>query len=88
MTNFWYIRTVNPADLTLTGMTRDGTFLVEDGQVVSAVKNLRFHESPLRAFNQLEACTEPAEAVTSETGKVLVPAMLIRDFNFSSITTF
>ncbi|HEY6084378.1 MAG TPA: TldD/PmbA family protein, partial [Nitrospira sp.] len=88
VTNFWYIRTVNPADLTLTGMTRDGTFLVEDGQVVSAVKNLRFHESPLRAFNQLEACTEPAEAVTSETGKVLVPAMLIRDFNFSSITTF
>ncbi|HEU4684433.1 MAG TPA: TldD/PmbA family protein [Nitrospira sp.] len=88
VTNFWYIRTVNPADLTLTGMTRDGTFLVEDGQIVSAVKNFRFHESPLRAFNQVEACTEPAEAVTSETGKMLVPAMLIREFNFSSITKF
>jgi predicted Zn-dependent protease len=88
VTNFWYIRTVNPADLTLTGMTRDGTFLVEDGQVVAAVKNFRFHESPLRAFNQLEACTEPSEAVTSETGKLLVPAMLIRDFNFSSVTKF
>jgi predicted Zn-dependent protease len=88
VTNFWYIRTVNPADLTLTGMTRDGTFLVEDGQVVCAVKNFRFHESPLRAFNQVEGFTEPAEAVTSETGKLLVPAMLIRDFNFSSVTRF
>jgi predicted Zn-dependent protease len=88
VTNFWYIRTVNPSDLTLTGMTRDGTFLVEDGQIVSALKNFRFHESPLRAFNQLEAFTEPAEAVTSETGKMLVPAMLIREFNFSSVTTF
>ena len=88
VTNFWYIRTVNPTDLTLTGMTRDGTFLVEDGQIVSAVKNFRFHESPLRAFNEMEACTEPAEAVTSETGKMLVPAMLIRNFNFSSVTKF
>ncbi len=88
VTNFWYIRTVNPADLTLTGMTRDGTFLVDDGQIVSAVKNFRFHESPLRAFNQIEGFTGPFEAVTSETGKLLVPAMLIRDFNFSSVTRF
>jgi predicted Zn-dependent protease len=88
VTNFWYIRTVNPSDLTLTGMTRDGTFLVEDGQIVAAVKNFRFHESPLRAFNQLEAYTDPVEAVTSETSKLLVPAMLIRNFNFSSVTRF
>ena len=88
VTNFWYIRTVNPTDLTLTGMTRDGTFLVENGEIVSAVRNFRFHESPLRAFNQLDAFTAPAEAVTSETGKVLVPAMRIRDFNFSSVTRF
>ena len=88
VTNFWYIRTVNPIDLTLTGMTRDGTFLIENGEIVAAVKNFRFHESPLRAFNQIEAFTTPAEAVTSETGKVLVPAMRIRDFNFSSVTKF
>jgi len=88
VTNFWYIRTVNPTDLTLTGMTRDGTFLVEGGQIVAAVKNFRFHESPLRAFNQVAAFGEPAEAVTSETGKLLVPAMLIKDFNFSSVTKF
>ena len=88
VTNFWYIRTVNPTDLTLTGMTRDGTFLVENGEIVTAVRNFRFHESPLRAFNQIDAFTAPAEAVTSETGKLLVPAMRIHNFNFSSVTRF
>jgi predicted Zn-dependent protease len=88
VTNFWYLRLVNPTDLTLTGMTRDGTFLIEDGEIRTAVKNLRFHESPLRAFSQLDDCTHPAEAVTSETGKMLVPSMRITDFNFSSVTTF
>lgn len=88
VTNFWYIRPVNASDLTLTGMTRDGTFLVEEGRIVAAVKNLRFHESPLRAFNRVDACTVPMEAVTSETGKLLVPAMALRDFNFSSVTRF
>lgn len=88
VTNFWYIRLVNPSDLTLTGMTRDGTFLVENGEIVSAVRNFRFHDSPLRVFNHLDAYTAPAEAVTSETGKALVPAMRIDDFNFSSVTRF
>ena len=88
VTNFWYIRTVNPTDLTLTGMTRDGTFLVENGEIVTAVRNFRFHESPLRAFNQIDAITVPAEAVTSETGKLLAPAMRIHNFNFSSVTRF
>jgi predicted Zn-dependent protease len=88
VTNFWYIRTVNPTDLTLTGMTRDGTFLVEGGEIVCAVKNFRFHDSPLRVFNQVEASTGPVEAVTSETGKMLAPAMLLEDFHFSSVTKF
>lgn len=88
VTNFWYIRTVNPTDLTLTGMTRDGTFLVENGEIVSAVKNFRFHESPLQVFNRIVAFTNPAEAITPETGKLLVPAMALRDFNFSSVTRF
>lgn len=88
VTNFWYIRTVNPADLTLTGMTRDGTFLVEDGHITTPVHNFRFHESPLRALNRLEAFTRPMEASSAETGKLLVPAMKIREFNFSSVTRF
>lgn len=88
VTNFWYLRTVNPTDLTLTGMTRDGTFLVEKGEIVSAVKNFRFHESPLQAFQRVEAWTAPMEAVISETGKMLVPAVVLPEFHFSSVTRF
>jgi len=88
VTNFWYLRIVNPTDLTLTGMTRDGTFLIEDGQVTTSLRNFRFHESPLQALNQIEAFTAPMEASSSETGKLLVPALKIRDFNFSSVTRF
>ncbi len=88
VTNFWYLRIVNPTDLTLTGMTRDGTFLIEDGRITTGLRNFRFHESPLRAFNQLEAFTIPMEASSAETGKLLVPAMKLRDFNFSSVTRF
>lgn len=88
VTNFWYIRLVNPRDLMLTGMTRDGTFLVEKGEIVSAVKNFRFHERPLRAFQRLSAWTAPMEAVNSETGKMLVPAVALPHFHFSSVTRF
>ncbi|NGZ09907.1 MAG: TldD/PmbA family protein [Nitrospira sp. LK70] len=88
VTNFWYIRPVNPRDLTLTGMTRDGTFLVEKGEIVSAIRNFRFHESPLQAFRHLTAWTAPMEAVTSETGKMLVPTMALPHFHFSSVTRF
>ena len=88
VTNFWYIRSVNASDLTLTGMTRDGTFLVEKGEIVSAVKNFRFHDSPLQVFQHLDAWTAPIEAVTSETGKMLVPSMALPQFNFSSVTRF
>ena len=80
VTNFWYIRPVNPRDLMLTGMTRDGTFLVEKGEIVSAVRNFRFHDSPLQAFRHIAACTTPMEAVNSETGKMLVPALALRIF--------
>lgn len=88
VTNFWYIRPVNPTDLTLTGMTRDGTFLVEKGEIIAAVKNFRFHDSPLRAFQHVDAWTVPLEAVTSETGKMLVPAVVLPEFHFSSATRF
>ncbi len=86
VTNFWYIRTVNPVDLTLTGMTRDGTFLIEDGQISTALVDFRWHESPLRALSQVEAFTAPADAVSNENWKMQLPAMKLRDFNFSSVT--
>ena len=88
VTNFWYVRSVNPTNLTLTGMTRDGTFLVEKGEIVSAIKNFRFHDSPLRVFQQIDAWTMPMEAVTAETGKMLAPAMALPQFYFSSVTKF
>jgi len=88
VSNFWYIRPVNPNDLTLTGMTRDGTFLIERGEIVCPVKNFRFHDSPLQAFQDIGASTVSMEAVTSETGKMLVPAMVLPQFHFSSVTRF
>jgi predicted Zn-dependent protease len=88
VTNFWYIRPVNPRELMLTGMTRDGTFLVEKGEIVSAVRNFRFHDSPLQAFRHITAWTTPMEAVNAETGKMLAPAMALPHFQFSSVTRF
>lgn len=88
VTNFWYIRFVNRSDLTLTGMTRDGTFLIEDGAITTGLINFRWHESPLRAFNQVEACGTPTDAITMERTKMWLPPMKIRDFNFSSVTRF
>jgi predicted Zn-dependent protease len=88
VTNFWYIRPVNPRELMLTGMTRDGTFLIEKGEIVSAVKNFRFHDSLLQVFRHMSRWTAPMEAVNSETGKMLVPAVALPEFHFSSVTRF
>lgn len=88
ITNFWYIRSVDPADLTITGMTRDGTFLIEDGKIVAGLKNFRFHDSPLRCFASVDATTQPMESITMERGKMLLPAMLLPDFHLSSVTKF
>lgn len=88
ITNFWYIRYVNPTDLTLTGMTRDGTFLIENGKITTGVKNFRFHESPLRAFAAVEAATAPTECITIERGKMLLPALRLPKFHLSSVTKF
>ncbi len=88
ITNFWYIRSVDPTDLTITGMTRDGTFLVEDGKIVAGVRNFRFHDSPLRCFASVESATAPLEAITMERGKMLLPAVRLPDFHLSSVTKF
>jgi predicted Zn-dependent protease len=88
VTNFWYIRDVNPTDMTLTGMTRDGVFLIEDGHIATPLVNFRWHESPFRAFSNVEAFTAPTDAVSNEHWKMQLPAMKIADFNFSSVTRF
>ena len=88
VTNFWYIRFVNATDLTLTGMTRDGTFLIEDGKIAGGIKNFRWHDSPLRVFQKIAGATAPQEAVSNERGKMLLPYLKLPDFNFSSLTRF
>lgn len=88
ITNLWYIRTVDRTDLTVTGMTRDGTFLVEDGKIVAGVRNFRFHDSPLRCLANVDAATHPMEAVTLERSKMLLPALRLPDFYLSSVTKF
>jgi len=92
VTNLDQIKSVDPSDLTLTGQTRDGTFLIEDGKIVAGLTNLNWRESPLRTFNQVRTYTTPLEAVVSPTAvpsnavtsgvrKLLVPAITINDFN-------
>ncbi|HEX2091218.1 MAG TPA: TldD/PmbA family protein [Longimicrobiaceae bacterium] len=90
VTRFWYIRAVDPRTILYTGLTRDGTFLIENGRIVSAVKNLRYNESPVFMLNNIEMIGEPVAVSASESGdvsqSVVVPALRVRDFTFSSIS--
>jgi predicted Zn-dependent protease len=79
ITRFWYIRTVDPQTLLLTGLTRDGTFLVENGRIVRPISNFRFNESPIIMLNNVEAL---GQAVRVQG--CMVPAMRIRGFQFTS----
>jgi predicted Zn-dependent protease len=89
VTRFWYIRPLDPQTILVTGLTRDGLFLIEKGKVTRAVKNMRWNESPIVAFNNIEAMT-PAERVVSGEGiggaglSLVCPAARIREFTFSS----
>ena len=90
VTRFWYIRPVDPRTILYTGLTRDGTFLIENGKITRAVKNLRFNESPIFMLNNLEAMGRPVRVSASEGGgpglAVVVPPIRVRDFTFSSIS--
>jgi predicted Zn-dependent protease len=89
VTRFWYIRPLDPQTILYTGLTRDGLYLIEKGKVTRAVKNMRWNESPIVAFNNLDAMT-PAERVVSGEGiggagfSIVCPAARIREFTFSS----
>ena len=81
VTRLWYIRTVDPQTLLYTGLTRDGTFFIENGQIRYPIKNFRFNESPIIMLNNLEALGQPMR-----TGGNLVPPIKVRDFTFSSLS--
>ena len=88
VTRFWYIREVDPYKKILTGMTRDGTFWIEDGQVRHGVRNLRFNQSLVDMLGQVELMSPPQRTAGEESFEMVVPAAKIRDFNFVSTTKY
>ncbi|RYY54396.1 MAG: TldD/PmbA family protein [Chitinophagaceae bacterium] len=81
VTRFWYIRMVDQQTLVQTGLTRDGTFYIENGQIKFPVKNFRFNESPIIMLNNVEELGKPVRS-----GGVIIPPMKIRDFTFTSLS--
>jgi predicted Zn-dependent protease len=88
VTRFWYIREVDPYEKIFTGMTRDGTFLVEDGCVTAGIRNFRFNQSLVEMLSNVESLSPTLRASGEETFDMVVPAMKVRDFNFTEVTRF
>jgi predicted Zn-dependent protease len=88
VTRLWYIREVDPYEKIVTGMTRDGTFLVENGRVRQGVRNFRFNESLIHMLSNIEAMSTPLRSCGEESFDMVVPAMKVRDFNFTDVTKF
>ena len=87
VTRLWYLRQVDPRTVLYTGLTRDGTFLIENGKVTRSVKNLRFNESPLFMLNNLEMIGRSDRIAGTESGGNLVfPTLKVRDFSFTSLS--
>lgn len=81
ITHFWYLNFLNPMKTMVTGTTRDGTFLIENGRISSAIRNMRTNQSILEAFSNIEAITKNRIVYPQYTVLMKVPAMKIRDFN-------
>ena len=88
VTRLWYIREVDPYEKVMTGMTRDGLFLVENGRVTSAVKNFRFNQSLIEMLRNVELMSPAVRATGEESFEMVVPAMKVREFHFSEVTKF
>ncbi|WP_431292422.1 TldD/PmbA family protein [Pedobacter sp. P26] len=87
VTRLWYIRTVDPQTLLLTGLTRDGTFYIENGEIKFPVKNFRFNESPVIMLNNLDEIGIAERTVSAESeANYLLPPLRIRDFTFTSLS--
>lgn len=90
VTRFWYIRPVDPRTILFTGLTRDGTFLIENGKVTHAVKNFRYNESPIFMLNNLEALGRAVRVSASEDSSpgasIIMPPIKAHDFTFTSLS--
>jgi PmbA protein len=88
VTRLWYIREVDPYEKVLTGMTRDGTFLVQDGRVAGGVRNFRFNQGMLEMLSNVELLGPAVRAAGEESFEMVVPPMKVRNFHFSEVTKF
>jgi predicted Zn-dependent protease len=88
VTRVWYVREVDPYEKVLTGMTRDGTFLIHSGQVGHSIRNFRFNQSILEMLANVEMLGEAVRASGEESFEMVVPAMKVRDFHFTELTKF
>jgi PmbA protein len=88
VTRLWYIREVDPYEKIMTGMTRDGTFRVENGQVTGGLRNFRFNQGLVELLSNVEVMGPAVRASGEETFDAVVPAMKVRNFNFTEVTRF
>jgi predicted Zn-dependent protease len=88
VTRLWYIREVDPYEKIFTGMTRDGTFLIEGGEVTGGLRNLRFNQSLIELLSSVEMLSPAARASGEESADMVVPAVKVREFNFTEVTRF
>jgi predicted Zn-dependent protease len=87
VTRTWYIRMVDPQSVALTGLTRDGTFYVENGKIKYPIKNFRFNESPVTILNNVDELGKPVVIGGDEVPyQMVLPPMKVRDFNFTSLS--
>jgi predicted Zn-dependent protease len=90
LTRFWYIRGLNPRIISYTGLTRDGTFLIEDGKITRPVTNFRFNQSLVEMLQNIEMVGPSVRVSASENSSVstpiVVPALKVRNFNLSSVS--
>jgi PmbA protein len=88
VTRFWYIREVDPYEKIFTGMTRDGTFLIDNGRVAGGVRNFRFNQSLMEMLSNVVALSPTVRATGEEASDMVVPGMKVVDFNFTEVTRF
>jgi PmbA protein len=88
VTRVWYIREVDPYEKIMTGMTRDGLYLVENGKVTNAVRNFRFNQSLIELLQNVEAMSPASRATAEEAFEMVVPAMKVTNFHLTEPTKF
>jgi predicted Zn-dependent protease len=88
VTRVWYIREVDPYEKIMTGMTRDGLYLVENGKITSAVRNFRFNQSLIELLQNVEAMSPASRATAEEAFEMVVPAMKVNNFHLTEPTKF